>query len=118
VRLENATMRRPTPTPKPRGDIASLPADVLSPDRQEEYVVKLNQAVARMLARTPSAKKKPGPKSNKALALWLFRTHYPNGFENRRVKDVHDDLIKRMAKLGAAVTEKTLTRYGIRKEID
>jgi hypothetical protein len=122
---ENAIMHRSRRQSKeapeisaPRGDISSVPADVLSPDRQEEYILKLNQVIARKLARTPSGKKKPGPKSNKQLALSLFRKHYPNGIENRRVKDVHDDLIQRMDKLGAAVTEKTLTRYGIRKETD
>jgi hypothetical protein len=116
------------PVAVPRGDTSSLSEDVLPPERRKEYVFWLTRQISRQTKRTfadhkaqptpamPDRIIRPGPQSHKKLALEVYADLYPNGPENRQMKDIHGHLREILNKqFDVVISERQLRRYGIKK---
>jgi hypothetical protein len=118
-------MRRSPPRQEqmsePRGDISSIPEDVLPPEGREEYALALAQLIAgkrldaqiRALKRDNSStdKRKPGPPSKEEKARFIHAQLYPEGTQGRRKQDVRDNLSKELRKYGVILGVRQLARY-------
>jgi hypothetical protein len=134
--MHRSTSKKIPDPPELRGDMSSIPAEVLPPEKVKEYNLALIQIIARKNLETqyvalrgalktaePSAKRtlpgkiKPGPDSVEELSHSIFARLYPNGPGRERWKVIRSRVKEVMEKdHGILIDVRSLVRHGITKK--